>query len=310
MAAEKLVDGEFLAELVKGSYEDVVGAVDTAVTENAEMFGGDAGSVTTLGTYPDHVLVANASGDFFRARWGRGEDGGIEIGQVDQIDVPVYEASLVGEQVRGEARSAVDALLEGREEEAEQHLRDLCRLSRSGVRLTAEGVEDFYFRHDFTASDWYEAVRQGETKIKGLVGGDATRIDRPGARFSHITGDGVEESVADQYRQSVVEALAKLSERLEGMGKQIALARRIDESYALRGGNDMAADDFVHFVQDFAEDLDRLSGIVSDGLAVSEDGCVQCLARLHDAVSGQMYEWSLAALFAEKLARRFEPKAA
>lgn len=312
MAAEKLVDGEFLAELVKGSYEDVVGAVDTAVIEQAELFGGDADSVTTLGTYPDHVLVANASGEFFRARWGKGESGDIEITEVKTVDVPVYEAEMIGQQVREEALDAVDALLGGRQEDADGHLREMYRLSRSGVRLTAEGVEDFYFRQTFTESDWFQAVRERESGLRAAIGNDATRLSVSKAKFPQITGsEDIEESLAEQYRQPVVAALRGLSNRIGDMVRQTALARRIDESYSLTGDAEgMAAGDFIHFAEDFGGDLDDLSGILTDGLAVSEDGNVQCLARLHDAVSSQMYEWSLAAAFAEKLARRFESAAA
>ena len=47
---------------------------------------------------------------------------------------------------------------------------------------------------------------------------------------------------------------------------------------------------------------------------VAEDGDVRCLARLHDKIAGQMKEWTIAAAFAEKMARRFshenKPKAA
>ena len=107
-------------------------------------------------------------------------------------------------------------------------------------------------------------------------------------------------------------AMKRLSESLSKMDKECTLGRQVTESYSLRGSQDaMAATEFVEFVQDFAEDLDGMRGVVSDALAVAEDGCVKCLARVHDGISGQMYEWTLASAFISKLARRFEaPEAA
>ena len=64
--------------------------------------------------------------------------------------------------------------------------------------------------------------------------------------------------------------------------------------------------EFVQFSSVFAEDLDGMISMVDDALAVAEDGCVKCLARLHDGIAGQMREWAIAAAFAEKMARRFE----
>jgi hypothetical protein len=93
---------------------------------------------------------------------------------------------------------------------------------------------------------------------------------------------------------------------------RIAVARRVDEGYVMRGadGGGMAVSDFVGFMGSYGADLDLVTSIVDDALAVAEDGCVKCLARLHDGLAEQMYEWALAAAFAEKLARRFDKAAA
>jgi hypothetical protein len=72
----------------------------------------------------------------------------------------------------------------------------------------------------------------------------------------------------------------------------------------------MPAADFVQFVSGFSEDLDGVIGVLDDAMAVSEDGCVRCLARVHDGIADQAREWGLAAAFSAKLARRFEPAAA
>ena len=100
MGTEKLVDADFVARLTGGSYEHAVGAVDQAVAENAELFG--SGNLTTLATYAEHVIVASDDGDFYRAKWKSGDDGVIVISEVEDIDVPVYEAAAMGVQMREE----------------------------------------------------------------------------------------------------------------------------------------------------------------------------------------------------------------
>jgi len=96
------------------------------------------------------------------------------------------------------------------------------------------------------------------------------------------------------------------------MKTRTALARQVTESHRLRdkGDDAMAATDFVQFVTGYSEDLDGVLGILNDAVAVSDSGCVRCLARVHDGIADQAYEWTLAAAFSEKLARRFEPVAA
>ena len=102
------------------------------------------------------------------------------------------------------------------------------------------------------------------------------------------------------------------------MGRKLSItitkpaARTVDESYVVRGSaeDDGSVSDFVQFASAFAEDLDGMNSIVDDALAVSEDGCAKCLARLHDGIANQMREWAIAGAFAEKMARRFESKAA
>ena len=304
--SEKLVDSDFLAKLMSGSMETALGAVDEAVLDNAGLFGGEPDSVSTIATYSDHMIVANENGDFYRGKWAMTEDG-VVISNVEEIEVPVYDASAMGAQVREEAVLATEALLSGDTAAAEEKLRGLYRLVKSGVRLTAEGVEDLCHQQAFAESEWFQAVREQEKQIREFLGTDALRLATSSPRFSAITDESVTEDAAESQRGAIASGLASLSADFVGMRNRIVLAKQVTEGHIPRDAADdsMTSADFVEFVAGFGDDVDNMIGVLGDAQAVAEDGCLKCLARLHDGISEQMHEWGLAAAFSEKLARRF-----
>lgn len=311
MGTEKLVDADFIARLTQGSYETAVASVDEAVMEHAKLFGDSGESLTTLATFSEHLIVASEGGNFYRAKWSIEEDGSIVISDVEDIDVPVYEAGAMAVQVREEANRIVGLVMEGKVEEAGAEIGGLYKLVKSGVRLTAEGVEDLYQKQDFSEDDWFKATREQEKAMRGFLGVEAMRIEVPQPRFESLLGEGVDDQAAEMQRGAVRAALAKLRDRFAAMRQQLTLAREVNEGYQPRDGGDATSvADFVDFVQGLDEALDTVSTILSDAVIVAEDGCVKCLARVHDGLASQAYEWALAAAFSEKLARRFEPVAA
>jgi hypothetical protein len=309
VSTEKLVDGDFLAKLISGSMEAAVGAVDEAVGDNAELFGGDADcEINTIATYPDHFIVANEQGEFYRGRWKMGEDG-VELSEIEEIEVPVFEAAAMGSQVRQEAREAVTALLADDAETADEKIRALYRLVKSGVRLTAEGVEDLYQRQKFGETDWLKSMQEHGAAIRAFLGVEAVRLPATSQRFASVIDVSVTEAQAESKRESLTKSLGDLHRVFGEMRDRIALAKQIDETRVLRdfGESGMAAADFVEFVGGLGESLDSMIGVLGDARAVAEDGSIKCLARVHDAVADHVHEWALASAFCEKLARRFGP---
>jgi len=307
MASRKLVDGEFLSKLLGGSYEMMMGRVEEVVSEQADLFGGEDGEVRTIGTFPNHVIVLNDSGEFFRASFSVSEEtGGVELGEVKRIDVPVREVSELGTEVRTESRRAVDALLEGDDDEANVRLGSLYEMVRSGVRLTAEGVEDDLLAFD-AEPDWVVAVRENESSMAQFIGAEANQ-DLPKPRFETFIAEGDNDD--DRHRKVIAAALTRLHEGLGRMQNGIAVARRINGEYRLPTGDEtnatMVAEDFVEFVEEFGTDLDATIELVEDAIAVSDDGTLKSLARVHDGVATRVKEMGLAAAFSEKFARRFD----
>jgi hypothetical protein len=304
--AKKLVDADFLAKLLEGSFEASMDRVDTLVADHPELFGGEDTEIRTIGTFDSHAIVANAEGEFFRVEHGVDDDGNFVLGEVERIAVPVKEASELGEDTRAEAHRAVEAMLTGDTAEADKRVGSLFTLVSSGVRLTAEGVEDDLVSLLSTDCGWVDAIRDNEEAIVGFVGAEANR-ELPRPRFENVFEMTEDE---DRVRQVVRSRLRKLHESLTHMQGEIAEARRVDGGYTLRADGDadaeMATSDFVEFVDLYADDLDATAGLVEDALSVSEDGSVGSLARIHDGVAARVKEMGLAAAFAARFARRFE----
>lgn len=304
--AKKLVDADFLAKLLEGSFEVSMDRVDDVVAAHPELFGGEGIEIRTIGTFDAHAIVMNEAGEFFRAEFGLDDDGDFAIGEVERIAVPVKEASQLGEDTRTEAHRAVDAMMAGDDDEASKRVGSLFTLVSSGVRLTAEGVEDDLVELLGTDCGWVDAIRDNEEAITGFVGAEANR-ELPRPRFEDVIEISEDE---DRTRAVVRSRLRKLYDSLITMQGEISEARQVDGGYMLRTDGDadaeMASGDFVEFVDLYADDLDATAGLVEDALSVSEDGSVGSLARIHDGVAARAREMGLAAAFATKFARRFE----
>jgi hypothetical protein len=303
--SQKLVDGEFLAKLLDGSFETEMGRVDEAVLAAPELFGGGDGSeVRTIGTFPAQVIVLNSDGEFFRAAFSVSEEtGAIELGEVERLDVPVREASELGAQARQESIGAVEALLAGDEEEADARLGALYEMVRSGVRVTAEGVEDDFLETFSEDPAWLGSLRENEAAVISFVGAEAGR-EYPAPKFVDAELDNV------QSRAVVGDALLRLQESLREMQESVVSARSIDEESQLHVESSedasTAAQAFFEFVAEYGTDLDGTIAMVEDAIALREDGTLGSLARVHDGVAARMKDMGLAAAFSEKFARRFD----
>lgn len=306
--SNKLVDGDFLAKLLQNSFEARMGQIEDVVREHQDLFGGTQSvEVQTLGTFSEHAIVMNSDGQFFRASFKDGEEG-LSLDEVQEIDVPVYEASELKGQVREHAERAVDSLLKGQGGGAFEDIIALYDLVKSGVPLTAESVEQALDDLTGTETEWVSALRENEKDIRVFLGVDA-KAEPPARRFTavqeaeHITD-------VDRTRKVVVHGLREMRSFLNGLDSRMTLAREVDETYELAGDGGMSAAEFVEFVEEVNSDLQTVRSIIEDAITVSDEGTVKSLARIHDGVAVRAVDLTTAAAFAEKFARRFTAPAA
>lgn len=313
---ELLADTNFLDRLLEGSFETVIERLEAAVEEHRELFGGsDDVVVGVKGTYPAHLIVMNDQLGFYRVEWAVDDDGEVTFGEVKRVDVPVKETKHLGRESHEHASAVVDAVLEGDDDTAKAHLAELFDLVRRGVKLTAESVEDAIDFFVGSEPPWLAAVRDNAATMRGFVGARSNK-DLPKVRFEALIDadpDDIAEEDDARYRKVVAESLRRLRTTLEDMNASIAVAMQIDESYELNveGGGAMEAGHFIEFVDQFGVDLEALIGLTEDAVAISANGTLKSLARVHDKTAGVMADIGLAAAFAEKFATRFSaPQAA
>jgi hypothetical protein len=308
MPSNKLVDGDFLAKLLQNSFEVRLGQVEDVVREHESLFGGTKDvDVQCVGTFSEHAIVMNSAGQFFRATIKDDADK-LSLDEVEEIDVPVFEASELRGQVREHSDNAVDSLLKGKGNGAYEDIISLYELVKSGVPLTAEAVEQALDDLVGTEVEWISALRENEKEITGFLGVDAKR-ESPTRRFTAIS-EAEHINDMSRTRTVVVHGLREMRIHLDGLDAQTVLARQVDETYELSGDGGMGAADFIEFIEEFDEDLQAVRSVVEDAITVSDEGTVKSLARIHDGVAGRAVDLTMAASFAEKFARRFSAPAA
>jgi len=308
---EKLVDTIVVDRLTEGSFETLIERVEQAVAENLSLFNADDGEGVHSWTYSGHVVVVNEAAEFFRAEYSVIKNGDIELGKVERIDVPVKEAKHLGSEARGLADDIVGAVFDGDDERAEESFGDLFNLVASGVRITAEGVEDDFTELGIADSAWMRAVDDNAATMRNFVGAASNR-DMPEPKFeTMLATNDLNEADSTRYRKVVGEGLRRLRGTLEDLDASIALARTIDEGYTLRDVDGMAASHFIEFSRQLGEDFDAMIGVVENAIAVVGNGDLKSLARIHDGVAELMGDAGLAAAFAEKFSTKFTaPEAA
>jgi len=305
MATQRLVDGEALAKLLDGSFEVVRNEVDEAVSSNLDLFGGDSDDeIRVIGTFSEHAIVVNESGEFFKVELSRNEEtGDLELGTVEQVQVPVKEASELSGDAKVESLLVVDAILDGNDDEADARIESLYTMARSGVKFTAEGVED-----DLIAMgddhDWIEAVRENEESMAKFVGSDANRA-LPKPKFNDLFESAVDRS-DQRIRDSIQVSLDDVLSELRRMHVDVESVMRsgFDENMT-SGEEGLLGEDFGEFVHEFSENLEDTIGIVESAIAVADGGDVMSLGRVHDGVASRLREMNLAAAFSEKFVSHF-----
>jgi len=303
MANEKYVDGDFLSKLLSDSFEASVAHVESAVLENTKLFGGDDCEVRVIGTFSEHVIVANSDGEFFRARFAV-DEGSVSLGDVERINVPVKEASELASTARSVAESVIDSMFSGDSDSATSGIRELYQLVSDGVRLSPESVvESLHLALD--EEEWRDAIRENAKEVRRVAGASA-RVELPKSRFGSLSESGLED---DERVASVVEsALRVVGTYLDSMSDRLELARTLDENSGFDSYD--AAVDFMGFVSGLSESIEKVQGCVGDAIALLEPGTVSSLSEAHDVMADALPDLNLATSFAEGVALRFAPHAA
>jgi len=294
----KYVDGDFLRSLLAGSFEAMISNVDQVATESADLFRSEGEEdVRVLGTYPNHLIVANSAGEFFKAEYSvEGDE--MKLGQVKRIDVPVKEASELSQDARRVSEAVVDAMFSGEDGVAIQGIEELHSLVSRGVKLTMDSVMEGVVRATSDDNAWVRECSANESDMRKLAG-SAAHANLIAPRF-----ESIEES-NETVDRVIMSSAKKLAGFCEEVSNRIAVAQA-----SIDGGIDLdtaALSEYVQLVASLSESLSEILGCLSDGLAISEGTDCIGLARVHDAVAAKVYELNLSSAFVEGVALKFAP---
>lgn len=249
MSPQKFVDGDFLSRLLVGSHESFIDAVENAVQENAEMFGGgDTVNVQTLGTFSDNALVLNSDGKCFRAFF-EGADDKLRVSKVSPEEMPVYRSQDVAVEARQVARAAVNAMLSEGTAAAAGPLAELARLVNTGVPITAwsycRDIQEWLCH----SQGWRQALEESSNAVDELLcAEDEVSVFEPSLELKTDGVDGVFHKSLGRFYSELRESVANWKTHLDPVVQQ------------------NHSGTFGEFVVDLVEDIDALDEIQSSML--------------------------------------------
>jgi len=295
MPPQKFVDGDFLSRLLAGSHEAFIDAVEDAVQESAELFGGnDTVSVQTLGTFPDNALVLNSDGKCFRAYF-QGDNCRLRVSKVKTEEMPVYGSEHVAIEARQAARAAVDAMLSEGTEAAAGPLAELSRLVNTGVPITAwsycRDIEE-WLRH---SQSWRQALDESSQAVDELLSrhDETLTFDYP----LELKTDGFD----GMFHKSLGRFYTDLRESVAGWNSYLAPLAEQDFPGT-----------FGEFVVNLAEDVAALEEIQESMLEFLEgpgaSTHITNLAEVTEQLVAQLPVVSRGVQFATAFARRYQDK--
>lgn len=297
------VPTESMQQLLHGSYEHLISGLDTALDRKKDLFGEGVGTVKVLGTFPGSAVVLTEGGKFFRVSYEPSPNGEVKITGKKDLHVPLVTSNL-GEFLRAEASSVVDAFLEGAHDKVEAKLQGLLPfIDRMTATSDASVVEAVVISLK-TERPWRRVFKEQGPKIRKFLWDDLSRFEETRLRpkFSQLYDGSVPADNLGEYKDLVLTSVKSLSEKVSTLAKTLEDARN-----SLIGApasfKDMGEDAMVTTFSAFVEDLfDDTQALASDlGEAAAKMTGVPDLGRLYDSVVEKMNDFEMAACFAEKM---------
>jgi len=284
--------------LQKGSYEELLQSLDREVSENQHLFGED--DAVLFATHADHVVVLNEGGAFFKVPFTR-KDGLVKLGKPTAIPVrTLSESQIVSDGVNSffSDGSLADSL------------RSIINLRKEAATSPLEKVETELAEIFSGGQIWRKKVSESASDIAPFAW-DANlgslKINVRPVFADLIEGD--EPPDGDEIREDVVKALLSLEGRLSAT---LSKTRGAFEKYqeCTQEPRDEEADStmsqFDSFAGDYLEHVSEISKYVASTLREGREGCIACMAFVHDEIAKRFKELELGSRFIRKVSGQFQ----
>lgn len=287
-----MIESKVLSHLSKGSYEERISAIETAIECNSELFEG-VGSL--VATYPGKVVVLNEFGEFYSAQYNMYEDNAVRFSNAEKMDVPL-------QTTKGLQESAIEDFFEGGS--LVTSMVSLLGVPRNEEQAPIQIVQNELETLFDGGGVWRMYVAENREKFSRLAfdpkyGSPMIDVE---PKFQDIY-EGSEEAM-EERRGEVLTALNKLEGRLS------RLFTVTSESFtkfkkATDGNRDQEADQLLSqyesFSDDYLEHLGRVGGYVSESIGKGKSGCVACSALVYDHVVQKATELELGGRLIQKV---------
>lgn len=287
-----MVSKEFIDNLLSKSYERAIEDVEDALT-NCDLLPEGVGDVELIGTFPSHAIVVTESGEFFRLKTVRVDEGRVVVESAERLEVPMIETAEDRDRAIEEAASkVVDAFFKGSALSLHRNVADLVGSSRL-IEFTEPALEIEAALDGLVGDDrlWKRRLSEQRKDIMKAMWGRAgasfrdAQLIAPKYKKVARTGDA-------SYYQAVMEDLGSLHDMLK---------RLYDSSIAQYAGfstrsrmHDIGVSESIENFDRFASDwIDATRGLLALVEWARSRGTrkdVRWLAMLHDRIAENMLD--------------------
>jgi len=296
-----IVEAKTLEKIAVGSYENKLTAVNEAVEEDSDTFGGNA---LLLATFKDHVVVVNEDGQFFKSSYKIDDGGIVKFMTTESMDVPVVNPDNLAEEA---AKKAVDNFFtSGSLGENLLGIMSVVSTKRTPLSETQERLDKLFEGGTL----WRKHINKN--RDKAVIHGWDYDLGVPmdiHPRFENVCEGLVSEDDLKDFEEETTSALMDLENNLVDIYenalvsyqnyKGIVAGMKIDsdneESLVLSG--------FEAFAEDYLDHMKEITKFVSE--ETKKEGCVTCMAFVHDEIARRSRELELAGRLIRKVSAQF-----
>jgi hypothetical protein len=271
--ADMIVSPSLLEPLVKGSYEQLSGKINEAVSRDSEnIFGTGTEKVRIIGTFKNHVIVVNEHAKFAKVMFEQTDTDQIVITGFNKLDIPVVESG--DKLVEANSGLASKAIMEGSTDLARSLIHDMMRMS-SGDRDQASKIKVNMYMNDLPSiSETLDTVQKmGFESYKNEYEGKYTSLVLdPAYAMDHRVGEAVTQNL-----NNLLNNYYEMSEQTLAL---VAKMTKVTE-------NDPTNAELKTFMESFADDVSKSHSAMATSMA--DVRSIQALGMLYD-VSAERFQ--------------------
>lgn len=295
-------------ELYRGSYEELIQQIESAVRDGHRKFGSDdPESLSLIATFPGRALVMTEDGTFFRAQYERVGNGTVSFSLVEEVEVGVLRSQKERVAfVHEAAGSAVASLFSGDYSDARERIRELMNSSEF-VRPSVT-LEDLRTRIESVFDDsrpWRVFFEEHGPQVRKFMWGASGAIVRhaPRPKYGSLY-TGASPTDPEGYFESVGGDLEVLHEKVSNLWSMVSAAQ---ERYPTGSGkfNNVElmgiAEQFDGFATDFIDELKMIARLVEQAVLDKNEDNTVARAMIYDRVAAMYPDMEIATRFIQRI---------